>query len=94
VRKFYPASLPTAFAYFACRSIAPKLARFELARLHAVCLALRDFAMGVKGQPAAYGEAALVREYVDKLDQQDSLDDRPAFILNGGSQAGSQRTAS
>jgi GT2 family glycosyltransferase len=94
VRKFYPASLPTAFAYFACRSIAPKLARFELARLHAVCLALRDFAMGVKGQPAAYGEAALVREYVDKLDQQDSLDDRPAFILNGGAQAGSQRTAS
>jgi hypothetical protein len=68
VRKFYPAALPTAFAYFACRSILPKLARFEFQRLYAVCVALRDFSMGVKGQPAIYGEAALVREYVNELD--------------------------
>jgi hypothetical protein len=46
----------------------PKLARFEFRRLYAVCLALRDFSKGVKGQPAEYGEAALVREYVNELD--------------------------
>jgi hypothetical protein len=68
VRKFYPAALPTAFAYFACRSILPKVARFELRRLGAVFAALRDFAFGVTGQPSAYGESALVREYVDQLD--------------------------
>ena len=68
VRKFYPAALPTAFAYFACRSILPKLARFEFERLYAVCVALRDFMMGVTGQPAEYGESALVREYVNELD--------------------------
>ena len=77
VRKFYPASLPTAFAYFACRSIAPKLARFEMARLYAVCLALRDFAIGVKGQPEAYGESALVREYVNKVDGELARRPRP-----------------
>ena len=94
VRKFFPASLPTAFAYFAFRSIAPKLARFEMARLYAVWLALRDFAIGVKGQPAEYGESALVREYASNLDRGDSLDRRAPVMLRGDVPSGSRTTAS
>ena len=75
VRKFYPAALPTAFAYFACRSVLPKLARLEFRRLYAVCAAMRDFSMGVTGQPVEYGEAALVREYAHELD--DGLQPQP-----------------
>jgi hypothetical protein len=68
VRKFYPASLPTAFAYFAIRSILPKIVRLERRRLAAVCHALRDFAFGIEGRPQEYGEAAFIREYITRLE--------------------------
>jgi GT2 family glycosyltransferase len=65
VRKFYPASLPVAFGYFAARSILPKIARLEFARLRAVLNAFRDFAYGVSGRPSYHSEVILVNSFAD-----------------------------
>ena len=64
VRKFYPAYVPTAFGYYALRSLAPKLLRFEFARMNAVVRALADFLRGVDGRSCDHTDAALMHEYV------------------------------
>jgi GT2 family glycosyltransferase len=64
VRKLYPRCLPTAFGYFALRSLLPKLARMEFRRLRAVLLALRDFLMGRKGRAAEHTDPVLLRSYL------------------------------
>jgi GT2 family glycosyltransferase len=63
VRKFYPSSLPTAFSYFACRSIGPKLARLQFVRLMAVLAAYRDFLTGVSGRSALHPDPVIMRDY-------------------------------
>jgi GT2 family glycosyltransferase len=64
VKKFYPAQLPTAMAYYACRSLLPKLARMQFARIGAVLRALRDFLAGTEGRGAHHTDAAMLRQYV------------------------------
>jgi GT2 family glycosyltransferase len=64
-KKFYPAYLPTAFVYFACRSLLPKLVRFEYERAAAVCAALRDFLKGVEGRAPHHSDATLRHAYID-----------------------------
>lgn len=64
VRKLYPASLPTAFAYFSIRSLVPKIVRLQFVRAGAVLAALRDFMSGVTGRAKAHTDAVLMREYV------------------------------
>ena len=67
VRKFYPASLPSAFGYYAVRSVLPKLARFEFARLGAVMRAFGDFLRGVDGRPSHHTDAKVMRQYVPEV---------------------------
>ena len=62
--KFYPVAAPTAFVYFAVRSVAPKLARFEFERLVAVLHAFSDFFSGVDGRSAHHTDQMLVKSYV------------------------------
>lgn len=64
IAKFFPRSLPTAFGYFACRSILPKIVRMETTRLVAVLRAFRDFLSGVTGRSALHTEQELMRNYV------------------------------
>jgi GT2 family glycosyltransferase len=83
VKKFYPASLPTAFAYHASRALLPKLARFQMDRVAAVLHALRDFMAGVDGRPDRYSEAAFVRAYVPHPEQfpvAPELGNNPGFV--------------
>lgn len=63
VRKFYPMSLPSALAYYACRSVLPKIFRMEFVRLQAVWRALFDFVRGVDGRPAHHTETLLRYQY-------------------------------
>lgn len=65
VRKFYPLSLPTAFGYYACRSLAPKLARLEFERAGAVLAALGDFIAGVSGRRTQHTDRVLMKNYID-----------------------------
>jgi GT2 family glycosyltransferase len=67
VAKFYPLSLPTAFGYFACRSLAPKIMRGQFARAGAVCRALIDFSLGVRGRRTDHTDAVLTRQYADGI---------------------------
>ncbi len=64
VWKFYPAAAPTAFGYFALRSMLPKLVRFEIARLVAVIHAFSDFFSGISGRSAHHTDQMLVTSYV------------------------------
>jgi GT2 family glycosyltransferase len=64
VWKFYPLAAPVAFAYFALRSVAPKLARLEFARLVAVLHAFSDFFSGVSGRSPLHTDQMLVKSYV------------------------------
>lgn len=66
VRKFYPASLPAAFSYFACRSLAPKVLRMERERIGAVLSALRDFIGGVTGRASQHSDHVLMRNYIER----------------------------
>lgn len=66
VRKMYPVWLPTAFGYFALRSILPKLVRMESLRLRAVLRAFGDFVRGKHGRCAAHTEEVLLRNYVSR----------------------------
>jgi hypothetical protein len=66
VRKLYPVWLPTAFGYFALRSILPKLVRMESLRLRAVLRAIGDFVRGRDGRCAAHTEEVLLRNYVGR----------------------------
>jgi GT2 family glycosyltransferase len=63
VKKFYPASLPTAMMYYALRSVAPKLVRLEFARLRAVLWALADFVCGVAGRSERHTDSVLLGQY-------------------------------
>lgn len=64
VQKFFPKSLPVAFAYYATRSLLPKIARLQLARALAVCAALRDFVAGVDGRATVHSDATIHAHYV------------------------------
>ncbi len=64
VWKFYPIAAPTAFLYFAVRCIAPKLVRFEFARLLAVLHAFSDFFSGIDGRSSHHTDQMLVKSYV------------------------------
>jgi GT2 family glycosyltransferase len=64
VRKFYPAFVPTAFGYYALRSLAPKVLRLEFERIGAVMRALGDFVRGVDGRPVHHTDALLLDQYV------------------------------
>ncbi|MGA8533238.1 MAG: glycosyltransferase family 2 protein [Candidatus Tumulicola sp.] len=64
VWKFYPISAPTAFGYFALRSVAPKLLRLEFMRLLAVVHAFCDFFSGVSGRCVHHSDQMLLRSYV------------------------------
>lgn len=74
VRKFYPLALPTTLAYFACRSLLPKVVRGQFARAGAVCRALAHFALGVTGRWSMHTDSALLEHYGDGA----SADHRPA----------------
>ena len=64
VRKFYPRALPAAFAYFALRSLLPKIARMQFRRARAVCAALGDFMGGIRGRAREHSDAVLRAQYV------------------------------
>ncbi len=64
VRKFYPAYVPTAFGYYALRSLAPKILRLEFDRIGAVLRALYDFVRGVDGRPEHHTDKAMIDQYV------------------------------
>lgn len=64
VRKFFPKSLPVAFAYYAMRALLPKIARLQFARALAVCVALRDFVAGVDGRATVHSDATIHAHYV------------------------------
>lgn len=78
VRKFYPTYLPTAFAYFATRALAPKLLRLEFARIEAVLQALRDFALGIGGRASAHTDEVLFDQYLGRGEN----------LIEGGRDAG------
>ncbi len=67
VWKFYPIAAPTAFGYFALRSIAPKLFRLEFTRLLAVIHAFSDFFSGVTGRSAHHSDQMLLNSYMDGI---------------------------
>jgi len=67
VQKFFPKSLPVAFAYFALRSLLPKLARLQFGRALAVCVALRDFVAGVEGRAKVHTDATMHAHYVTRI---------------------------
>lgn len=64
VRKFFPESLPVAFAYYAMRSLVPKIVRLQFVRALAVCVALRDFTAGVDGRATVHSDATMHAHYV------------------------------
>lgn len=64
VWKFYPAAMPTAFGYFALRSIVPKLFRWEIARLMAVVRAYADFVTGVTGRSPRHTDCMFANSYL------------------------------
>lgn len=64
VWRFYPLAAPAAFAYFALRSVAPKLVRLEFVRLLAVLRAFSDFFLGVSGRGARHSDEVLLGSYV------------------------------
>ncbi|HEY5426201.1 MAG TPA: glycosyltransferase family 2 protein [Candidatus Tumulicola sp.] len=64
VWKFYPAAMPTAFGYFAVRALAPKLLRFEFARLQAVLYAYGDFVTGVTGRSERHTDRMFANSYL------------------------------
>lgn len=64
VQKFFPKSLPVAFAYYALRALLPKLVRLQFARALAVCIALRDFVAGVDGRATVHSDATMHAHYV------------------------------
>lgn len=86
VRKFYPASLPTAFAYYALRSLVPKVARLQFARAGAVVRALHDFVRGIDGRPVYHTDRRVLDQYVP-VEKLSELAQLPAPVAAGRTDA-------